>query len=425
MMIKKTTPRILCLSVAIALCACDGGSSNSSEPELDEINLKFEGQVIDGYLVEAKVCADLNQNNNCDNNEPSTTTGDSGKFTIHEKVAKSFLQNTAYSCLIKSNCKDKMPIRFLAIADKNTQNHTFNQNTSLNSPVVLSSITFLSTVEGANSAKSQITPYTTMTDLAMSSISDINSVTEDILNETFNKVADSLGIDPNIAKTDYNDPTNVTEQSKKALIAGEVIVRSGLIPETTADLNDRMRTKMTIEDVTEWVSSVKEDVDIINKATKNSEIKEISATLDKYSMDVITSVRQIASRNSDDFKCGITKKNNVYCWGTNHSGNLGDINAFPRDEEGNLVEDGYAYVDNFKAIPVGVKTADGKLLSNVKSIDSGNGHVCAVTYDGYLYCWGNNYYGQTGTPASASDDSNRVFAATKVIKGEQNVEGDF
>lgn len=424
--LKKTTPRILCLSAAIALCACGGGgSSNSSEPEPGGTNLNFDGNVIDGYLVGAKVCADLNQNNNCDHEEPSAITGEFGKFTINAQVAESFLENTAYRCLIKSNCTDKMPIRFLAITDENTQNQTFNNNTSLNSSVVFSSTAFFSTVDGANSAQTQITPYTTMTDLAMGRVLDVTSVTEDELNNTFDKVTESLGVDPKIARTDYNDPTNVTEQTKKALIAGEVLVRSALIPETTEDLNDRMEANMTADDVVEVTSSVKEDVDIIVETTKELETKDIADALDKFSTDALTSIKMIKGTNSDEFKCGITKKNNVYCWGGNQAGNLGDIDKFPKDEHGNPVENGYNVIDNFQATPVGVKTTDGKLLSNVKTIDAGNGHVCAVTYDGYLYCWGSNIYGQTGTTETISKENNRVFAATKVLKGQQNIEGEY
>lgn len=421
---KQKTPRILCLSAAIALCACGGGGS-SGEPEQNKINFSTSGSVIDGYLVDAKVCADLNQNNNCDDDEPSAITGEFGKFTINAQVAESILENTAYSCLIKSNCPNKMPIRFLAITDENTQNQTFNHNTSLNRSAVLSSTAFLSTVDGTNSAQTQITPYTTMTDLAMSKVSDVTSITEDELNNTFDKVTESLGVVPKIAKTDYNDPTNVTEQTKKALIAGEVLVRSDLIPETTEDLNDRMEANMTVDDVVEVMSSVKEDVDIIVETTKELETKDIAEALDKYSTDALTSIKMIKGGNSDEFKCGITKKNNVYCWGANQSGNLGDIDKFPKDEHGNPVENGYNVIDNFQATPVGVKTTDGKLLSNVKTIDAGNGHVCAVTYDGYLYCWGSNGYGQTGTTETISKENNRVFAATKVLKGQQNIEGEY
>ena len=422
--LKKTTPRILCLSAAIALCACGGGGS-SGEPEQNKINFSTSGSVIDGYLVKAKVCADLNQNNNCDHDEPSAITGEFGKFTINEQVAESILENTAYSCLIKSNCPDKMPIRFLAITDENTQNQTFNHNTSLNRSAVLSSTAFLSTVDGANSAQTQITPYTSMTDLAMSKVSDVTSVTEDELNNTFDKVTEFLGVDPEIARTDYNDPTNVTEKNKKALIAGEVLVRSALIPETTEDLNDRMEANMTVDDVGEIMSSVKEDVDTIVETTQELETKDIAEALDKYSTDALTSIKMIKGSNSDEFKCGITKKNNVYCWGANQTGNLGDIDKFPEDEHGNPVENGYNVIDNFQATPVGVKTTDGKLLSNVKTIDAGNGHVCAVTYDGYLYCWGSNSCGQTGTTETISKENNRVFAATKVLKGQQNIEGKY
>ena len=65
------------------LVACGGGGSGSSASGA------FSGKVIDGYIVGATVCLDLNSNAKCDAGEPSTTTtaGGAYSFTYSGSVA--------------------------------------------------------------------------------------------------------------------------------------------------------------------------------------------------------------------------------------------------------------------------------------------------------------------------------------------------
>ncbi len=65
------------------LVACGGGGEGSSAPGA------FSGKVIDGYIVGATVCLDLNSNTKCDAGEPSTTTtaGGAYSFTYSGSVA--------------------------------------------------------------------------------------------------------------------------------------------------------------------------------------------------------------------------------------------------------------------------------------------------------------------------------------------------
>ena len=64
----------------------------------------------------------------------------------------------------------------------------------------------------------------------------------------------------------------------------------------------------------------------------------------------------------------------VYCWGDNSNGQLGDGTNTNRDT----------------ATPVPFFTG------NVTKICAGSDHTCALTTDGRLYCWGYNFYGQLG-----------------------------
>lgn len=76
------------LSVLSVACGCmlvgcggGGGSSSAQEPVVDTSS-QIKGVVVDGYLVGAKVCLDLNTNWVCDSGEPSAISGAGGQFTL-------------------------------------------------------------------------------------------------------------------------------------------------------------------------------------------------------------------------------------------------------------------------------------------------------------------------------------------------------
>jgi len=81
---------LLVTGIALALSAC-GGSNSDSEPSTTSDSISesvssatstFSGTVADGYLVDAKVCLDLNDNKVCDEDDPSAISTEGGQFTI-------------------------------------------------------------------------------------------------------------------------------------------------------------------------------------------------------------------------------------------------------------------------------------------------------------------------------------------------------
>ncbi|QFS37631.1 hypothetical protein [Burkholderia cepacia] len=79
---------ILGLSVAAALTACGGGGDSSpGQPTTGggaptAPTPAVTGKAIDGYLVGAMVCLDLNNNGVCDSGEPTAVTDGTGQFSI-------------------------------------------------------------------------------------------------------------------------------------------------------------------------------------------------------------------------------------------------------------------------------------------------------------------------------------------------------
>lgn len=81
------------------------------------------------------------------------------------------------------------------------------------------------------------------------------------------------------------------------------------------------------------------------------------------------------------FFCAL-KGGNVYCWGTNTRGQLGDGTT------------------SNKSTPVLVQGLPDKAID----IDAGVNHACAIS-KGDLYCWGANGVGQLGTGQTSSDQT--------------------
>jgi len=77
----------------------------------------------------------------------------------------------------------------------------------------------------------------------------------------------------------------------------------------------------------------------------------------------------------DAFVCGLTTTQQVYCWGDDTLGELGDSSAI-----------------NPRAAPAPVRTTE-----HFTSIAAGYQHVCALATTGTTYCWGANDGGQLGT----------------------------
>ncbi len=73
--------------------------------------------------------------------------------------------------------------------------------------------------------------------------------------------------------------------------------------------------------------------------------------------------------------CAIDDKNEVYCWGSNIVGQLGTGSM-----ENSL-------------IPLKVKYENS---TEIKSVSCGHRHTCSISFSGKVHCWGLNKYGQLG-----------------------------
>jgi alpha-tubulin suppressor-like RCC1 family protein len=80
------------------------------------------------------------------------------------------------------------------------------------------------------------------------------------------------------------------------------------------------------------------------------------------------------------FTCAVNSLANLYCWGKNATGQLGNNTT------------------TSSTTPETVTTLSG----NVKSVSAGNNSTCAVTLDGKIFCWGNGLNGKLGNASTTS-----------------------
>jgi alpha-tubulin suppressor-like RCC1 family protein len=98
----------------------------------------------------------------------------------------------------------------------------------------------------------------------------------------------------------------------------------------------------------------------------------------------------------EDHTCALKASGEVNCWGDNSEGQLGD-GTFDHSN-----------------MPVPVSLATG--LSTVAAISAGGDHTCALTTNGGVMCWGDNFRGQLGNGTSGNV-SNSPVSVTDLSSG--------
>jgi alpha-tubulin suppressor-like RCC1 family protein len=100
--------------------------------------------------------------------------------------------------------------------------------------------------------------------------------------------------------------------------------------------------------------------------------------------------------------CVIASDNQVYCWGSGNAGQLGN----------------FSYKDNYA--PVAVDTSGVLSGKAIIDISAGLYHTCAVTSENLVYSWGDGFNGQLGN-GSNNDSPVPVAVDTSGVLSGKNV----
>ncbi len=100
--------------------------------------------------------------------------------------------------------------------------------------------------------------------------------------------------------------------------------------------------------------------------------------------------------------CGITTEGKVFCWGDNESGTLGNNST-----------------ENQSIVPVEVDTFMIEGSKEFISVSTGWRHTCGVSNDKIAYCWGGDYSGALGNGESEQDKSIPSKVDTSTIVGDK------
>ena len=145
-------PIVPCLAIGFLLAACGSDSNTTTnEKPIEPLRYTVSGKVVDGYLKNAKVCLDANDNFVCDTNEPSALTDASGTYIV-ETTDESLLNST----------------RLLAEANKDTVYADSGKN-------VTHPFTFV-----AKPKANVISPFTSLIEALVSKGYDYDSAKEEI-----------------------------------------------------------------------------------------------------------------------------------------------------------------------------------------------------------------------------------------------------
>jgi alpha-tubulin suppressor-like RCC1 family protein len=112
--------------------------------------------------------------------------------------------------------------------------------------------------------------------------------------------------------------------------------------------------------------------------------------------------------------CALTARGQVYCWGSNASGQLGVVENF--------------HVPPPPLVPIGNSNVPRHVefddpLDVAVQLAAGASYTCATTVDGHAHCWGANGYGQLGddtTMSSPTPGEIVVPIAKEIVPGGQH-----
>ena len=343
-------------------------------------------------------------------------------------------------------------VKFKAVPKKGTNDFVLGKKTKTQNDMVLIGTKHFKTDnieselsnEEATGKSFKLTPFTTIAEMLLSA----QSSDSDEYYETLQKIVDSLGSNIESIQSDYNQKGGDNADANIiSLLAGELMANLNMLPKTDSEF-------LSLKDKDELLTIIRENLGTIKKYT--DEIKkdvlgvdgavmddaDLSSSIEDKRKVLNSSFVSLSTGLADEWRCGVTKANEVWCWGNNAWNNLGnqEFTQSKLNFEKYTIEgtDALMYLNNNYSAepqPVLIKNPDKKTdedpeyihLSGITKVATGNVHGCAITLNREVYCWGGNYNGQLGIGEDGFMNTYKepVGYASKVVTGKQNAKSGY
>jgi alpha-tubulin suppressor-like RCC1 family protein len=126
----------------------------------------------------------------------------------------------------------------------------------------------------------------------------------------------------------------------------------------------------------------------------------------------VTNAMAVAVVGGDSHTCAVRANGTIICWGGNAFGQLGNDSFLPSVTPVSVRERRLISCP----IPPGV-CSSALVLTEMVSVEAGNGSTCAMRADGQPFCWGADGSGQigNGTPNQNQGSAQRVASFSITI----------
>ena len=266
-MLTKKLKWTLLATFTAALLMQGCGSSNSSSTSTSTIN----GVVIDGYWQNAKVCVDINNNNQCDEGEPYVMSGVNGKYSIEVDAAYVDTKNLVAEGIAGETIDEAL---------NNGAGGTITTNTTFTTPANKQYI---------------ITPITTLVKAKMD-----EGKSED---EAQSEIATLLGISQDNLFTDYIADGDTAMESAAATVTGVLQGDDNNYTQTIADLEQEKANAPTVSSTFPEASATDVVINTPVSATFSTEMNSSLITTETFTLksSAGSSVAGVISSNGNTF----------------------------------------------------------------------------------------------------------------------------
>ena len=263
--------RIVLSSLVLSLlAACGGGGGGGSSAVSSSTTIA--GTVIDGYIEGAIVCLDLSSNAACDANEPSTTTGSDGKYSINYAGSTTGLHVLS---LIPSTAKDADD-KGLTIAQAGK-----------------TAFTLMAPAPVAGATNTHVTPLTTLVSQQMTQ----SGITDAKVAET--QVKEKFGITTPLLNNDFKAAASVANTNSaelavaitNAISAAQSSLSTSAAFQTAVGTTDKVKVQAAAQQAA---------VNLVAKTVAPSIVDKETGTLNKSvnSSTVIASTQTVAASSA-------------------------------------------------------------------------------------------------------------------------------